>query len=219
VTAIAALAFALMGIHVGAKEVIPVGYAPAWSADGARIAYVTRGDLWVADADGTHRSLLVPKADDPTWAPDGRQLAFSRDGSIWTVRADGLDEHRLGPGAHPAWSPNGKRIAFDRGDEIYSVFWQGGDARKVVAGTEPAYSPTGQLAYVVDGEVVAGSRTIGAGHSPTWSRTSKQVAYEQDGSIWSTAARSAPATSRRGAPRRGCASFFRTSTSARRQGS
>ena len=57
-TAVAALAFALAGIHVGAREVIPVGYAPAWSANGARIAYVTRGDLWVADADGTHYVLV-----------------------------------------------------------------------------------------------------------------------------------------------------------------
>jgi hypothetical protein len=184
VTAIAALAFALAGLHVGGKEVIPVGYAPAWSDNGARIAYVTRGDLWVADADGTHRAPLVAQADDPCWAPDGRHLAFSRGGFIWTVRADGLDEHRLGRGAHPAWSPNGERIAFDRDGEIYSVFWQGGDVRKVVAGEEPAYSATGQLAYVVDGEVVAGRRTIGKGRSPTWSPTSKQVAYEQDGSIW-----------------------------------
>src|SRR2546429_641255 len=33
-----------------------VGYAPAWSPNGERIAYVTGGDLWVADADGTHQA-------------------------------------------------------------------------------------------------------------------------------------------------------------------
>ena len=46
------LAFALAGIHVGAHRVLPFGYAPAWSPNGARVAFVTRGDLWVAD-DGT----------------------------------------------------------------------------------------------------------------------------------------------------------------------
>src|SRR5262249_28386418 len=66
-----ALAFALAGLHVGAHRILPVGYAPAWSPDGARIAYVTRGDLWVADADGTHRSELVEKADQPAWSPNG----------------------------------------------------------------------------------------------------------------------------------------------------
>ena len=59
---LAALAFALLGIHVGAHRVLPIGYAPAWSPDGQRIAFVTRGDLWVADADGTHPGKLLSDA-------------------------------------------------------------------------------------------------------------------------------------------------------------
>lgn len=181
--ALASLAFALAGIHVGTHHAIPVGYAPAWSPNGLRLAYVTRGDLWVADADGTHRSLLVTTADDPAWMPNGRRLAFSRDGYVWTVRADGLDLRRLARGGHPAWSPNGQRIAFDRDGEVFSVRWSGGDAREVVAGERPAYAPNGRLAYVVDGEVVAGDRTIGAGTDPTWSPSGGQVAYADDGTI------------------------------------
>jgi hypothetical protein len=184
VTALAALAFALAGIHVGSHQVMHVGYAPAWSPNGLRLAYAMRGDLWVADADGTHQTLLVPKADDPTWAPTGRRLAFSSGGWIWTVRADGLDERRLARGAHPTWSHAGDRIAFDRDDEIYSVLWTGGGERDVVAGTDPAYAPNGQLAYVQDGEVIAGTRTIDEGASPTWSPSSRQVAYTRDGAIW-----------------------------------
>ena len=61
----------------------------------------TRGDLWVADADGTHRARLVARADQPAWGPNGRRLAFVRDGWVWTIRADGLDERKLAPGAHP----------------------------------------------------------------------------------------------------------------------
>jgi hypothetical protein len=184
VRALASLAFALAGIHVGTHHVLNVGYAPAWSADGRRIAFVTKGDLWVADADGTHRSLLVPKADQPAWSPDGRNLAYTRGGYVYTVRADGLNEHRLALGAHPTWSNDGERIAFDREGEIYSDGWYGGGLKHIATGTEPAYAKNGELAYVQDGEIVAGTRTIDEGDHPTWSPDSRQVAYEKDGAIW-----------------------------------
>jgi hypothetical protein len=153
---LAAIAFALLGIHVGPQRVVPVGYAPAWSANGARIAFVTRGNLWVADADGTHRGLLVSNANDPAWAPGGKRLTFARGGFVWTVR-DG---------------------------EIYSARWFGGAVRHLVTGTEPAYSAEGRLAYVTGGEVVAGTRTIGKGANPSWSPTGKQIAYDHDGKIY-----------------------------------
>lgn len=181
---VAALAFALFGIHVGGHRTIPVGYAPAWSANAERIAYVSRGDLWVADADGTHRTLLVKNANDPAWAPNGKRITFSRGDLVWTVRADGLDLRRLAAGGHPAWSPDGARIAYDRDGEIYSARWFGGDARKLVAGTEPAYSSAGRLAYVRDGEVVAGTRTIGTGANPTWAPSGKQIAYDSKGKLY-----------------------------------
>ena len=182
--ALASLAFALAGIHIGAHHVLNVGYAPAWSPNGLRIAYVTKGDLWVADADGTHRALLVPKADQPAWSPDGRNLAYTRGGYVYTVRADGLNEHRLALGAHPTWSNDGRRIAFDRDGEIYSDGWYGGGLKHVATGTEPAYAKSGELAYVQDGEIVAGTRTIDEGVHPTWSPDSRQVAYEKDGWVY-----------------------------------
>ena len=54
--ALASLVFALAGIHIGTDRIMSVGYAPAWSPSGERIAYVAGGDLWVADADGTHQA-------------------------------------------------------------------------------------------------------------------------------------------------------------------
>jgi hypothetical protein len=184
VRALASLAFALAGIHVGGHRVMPIGYAPAWSPDARRIAFVTKHDLWVADADGTHRALLVPNADEPVWAPDGRHLAFTRGGWIYTVRADGDNEHQLTRGAHPTWSHTGERIAFDRDGEIYRLGWFGGGLRHVATGTDPAYAPNGELAYVQDGEIIAGTRTIDEGQSPTWSPSSRQVAYEKNGEIF-----------------------------------
>lgn len=58
---------------------------PAWSPDGAKIAYVHEdasglSDLWVMNADGSGKSRVttgggvLPAA--PSWSPDGSQLAF-----------------------------------------------------------------------------------------------------------------------------------------------
>ncbi len=170
---LAALAFALLGIHVGAHRVLPIGYAPAWSPDGQRIAFVTRGNLWVADADGTHRGELASDADQPAWSPNGRRLAFERGGSIWTIRADGLDERRLATGAHPAWSPDGKRLAFDRDGDVITLRWYGGDAHDAGTGVDPAYGPAGQLAVVQDGEIVVRGNVVGSGTEPAWSPSGK----------------------------------------------
>ena len=170
---LAALAFALLGIHVGAHRVLPIGYAPAWSPDGQRIAFVTRGDLWVADADGKHTGKLVSDADQPAWSPNGRRLAFERSGAVWTIRADGLDERRLAVGAHPAWSPDGRRLAFDRDGEVITVRWYGGDARAAGLGEDPAYGPRGQLAVVQDGEIVVRGNVVATGTEPAWSPAGK----------------------------------------------
>ena len=180
---LAALAFALAGIHVGAHRVLPIGYAPAWSPDGGRIAFVVRGDLWDADADGTHRALLAKDADQPAWSPNGRRLAFTRKGVVYTVRADGQDERKLATGEHPAWSPDGERIALDRDDEIVTLDWYGGGVKDAGAGTDPAYAPDGQLAFVRDGEVFAGNRDLGPGSEPAWSADGKHVAWVADGRI------------------------------------
>jgi Lysyl oxidase/WD40-like Beta Propeller Repeat len=183
VNGLAALAFALAGLHVGAHRVLPVGYAPAWSPSGGRIAYVTRGNLWVADVDGTHRGKLTSAADQPAWSPNGRRIAFVRGGFVWTVRVDGLDERRLAVGAHPAWSPDGKRIAFDRDGHVITVRWAGGGARVAGDGADPAYAPDGRLAVVRDGEIVVRGSVVAEGEAPAWSPAGA-LAYVRDNTIY-----------------------------------
>ena len=180
---LAALAFALTGIHVGADRVMPIGYAPTWSPSGERIAFVTKGNLWVADADGTHRGELVREADNPAWSPNGRRLAFTRKGRVYTVRVDGLDERALATGAHPAWSPDGNRIAFDRDEQIVSVRWDGGDARVVTDGDDPAYALDGRLAVVQNGEIFVVGQVVAEGTSPSWS-PGGQLAYVRNNVIY-----------------------------------
>ncbi|MBI3789292.1 MAG: S9 family peptidase [Gemmatimonadetes bacterium] len=51
-----------------------------WSPDGQRVAYVARGQLWVANADGTGRrklTQLTGGATGPVWSPNGQQLALT----------------------------------------------------------------------------------------------------------------------------------------------
>jgi hypothetical protein len=135
---------------------------PAWSPDGRRLAYVApgaggAGDVFVADADGTHRGRIT-RTDrvgerSPSWSPDGRHLVVERGGRLVILRADGCGERRLGTGLEPAWSPGGRRIAFTDGDNVYLVSTRGGRSRPVTsaagAQTAPAWSPDGRrLAYV-----------------------------------------------------------------------
>lgn len=54
---------------------------PRWSPDGSQIAYLRAGNLWLMNADGSHRVQLTssaPAATDarPTWSPSGRYIAF-----------------------------------------------------------------------------------------------------------------------------------------------
>ena len=93
---------------------------PAWSPDGARIAFWSRRDgnpeIYVMNADGSGQTRLTTNsADDfqPAWSPDGKQIAFIslRDGNaeIYVMNADGTDLTRLTTNAAidalPAWSP------------------------------------------------------------------------------------------------------------------
>jgi dipeptidyl aminopeptidase/acylaminoacyl peptidase len=50
-----------------------------WSPDGARVAYVAGGQLWIADADGGNRRQLTSLhggASGPVWSPTGDRIAF-----------------------------------------------------------------------------------------------------------------------------------------------
>jgi len=134
----------------------------SWSPDGRRLAYVAPGagaatDLFVADADGTHRGRITwtegVDETSPSWSPDGTRLVVERGGQIVTVRSDGSGERVLAAGMEPAWSPGGRRIAYSDGDDLFVVWARGGGIRRLVSAlgsqSAPAWSPDGRrLAYV-----------------------------------------------------------------------
>jgi Tol biopolymer transport system component len=97
---------------------------PAWSPDGAEIAFV-KGDrnsartIYVMGADG-RSPRRVALGTTPVWSPNGTRLAYTRTNgcdmsSIYVVNATGARPHRLTKGpwdVSPVWSPDGKQIAY-----------------------------------------------------------------------------------------------------------
>jgi dipeptidyl aminopeptidase/acylaminoacyl peptidase len=204
------------------------GKEPAWSPDGRRLAYLApsklgTSDLYVADADGSHRAPLTHSelSDEasPDWAPDGRSLVLERGGSLVVVRADGASERALAEGREPSWSKSGK-IAFvsDRNGsvDLYVIDPTGRGLRRLTtspaAESAPTWSPDGlRLAFVsTDGpavdlfvlDVAMGSLTQltadpFAEGSPAWSADGRTISFASNRSgletPWTVSAKGGPA--------------------------
>ena len=162
---------------------------PAWSPDGARLAFVSNRDgnfeIYVMSADGSNvRRLTDDQADDnsPSWSPDGKQIVFTRGGGpcaaapgapcpepdIYSMNADGSNQTKLtsqpNGGAHPVWSPDGTRIAFtsrrDGKSGIFLMNADGSNQRRLSNPQEDDFDP----AWSPDGARLAFSRLRGSAY-------------------------------------------------------
>ena len=146
--------------------------SPAWSANGAQLAYVSfesrKPVVYVHDvATGKRRLVANFRGSNsaPAWSPDGRTLAvtLSRDGGsqLYTISSNGGEPRRLtqsaGIDTEPIYSPDGRSIYFvsDRGGapQIYRMSASGGSPERVTFtgsyNISPTISPDGRwLAYI-----------------------------------------------------------------------
>jgi TolB protein len=120
---------------------------PAWSPDGAQIAFTRYNDgVWVMDANGAnqHRVVAFPgvPGDGPSWSPDQTKISFAVDGrcesgfpgaengGVWVVNTDGTgltqtgcihdgdDRGYNGTG----WSPDATTIAFGANLGTFDIY-------------------------------------------------------------------------------------------------
>jgi TolB protein len=92
-------------------------YQPAWSPDGAHIAYVSEAEgvasIWVTDATGEESLRLTNplqwKDKHPSWSSDGVHIVFwsDREGlmQIWLMDADGSNQRNVSQSQANDWDP------------------------------------------------------------------------------------------------------------------
>lgn len=145
---------------------------PAWSPDGARIAFASNTDgnydIYVMDADGSNVVQLTtdgagpPVVNNryPSWSPDGTSIAYSsnrleRNEEIYVLDVNAPLDPAVRLTDHPAidrwpaWSPGGSRIAFasNRGG-TFNIFTMnavdGSGLRRLTSGTARKTEPSWQ---------------------------------------------------------------------------
>ena len=152
--------------------------APAWSADGKRIAFqICKGtliesdgrskvysdsqEIAVMDADGKNLKILG-KGAHPSWSPDGKKLLYvvvneKLNFHLWCMDADGKNPSRVVKEEtyRGDWSPDGKRIAFipKKEDSLYICKPDGSELKVVLKGEEAAvmgfaWSADGKRFYI-----------------------------------------------------------------------
>ena len=152
------------------------GSTPAWSPDGAQIAFADNG-IWVMNPDPANLQLrrLTTQGFYPSWSPDGTQIAFGapdpsgKGADLWIVNAFGnpIAQWVLAfPGTEIdfSWAPSSK-IAFAHSagrNSPYTIYH---------------YDPVSLvLTQVTDGSIEA--------FWPAWSSDGTLIAFSNGNGIW-----------------------------------
>ena len=130
-----------------ASLVLLIGPGSATGAEGAspQLAFVHRGDLWIADADGSSAQRLTTTKPNPywiAWSPDGRKIAFSSPHEdVRVINSDGTGERQLSVrGGEPVWSPDGTRIVIGARPDIWVMSADGSNAKRLTSDSWSKYA-------------------------------------------------------------------------------
>ena len=146
--------------------------APAFSPDGARIAFHEldeTGGIFIAGATGESARRLTDFGFHPAWSPDGNTLVFNNAeeigapssrlsaNTLWVVNVAGGSPRKIADGdaVQASWSPSGKRIAFwsNTGGQrdVFTIPAAGGERVAVVQDAPldwcPVWTPDGRQLY------------------------------------------------------------------------
>ena len=149
----------------GSRSTTPSTPCPAWSPDGARIAFTStrtgNGDIYVMNANGTaptrltthaegrHRAGLVARRHQDRLRHQPPRRLELRDLRDRPERASGQTRLTTNPAVdiQPAWSPDGTRIAFatnrhgSRNFELYTMTASGARQTRVTANPAADWFP------------------------------------------------------------------------------
>jgi hypothetical protein len=108
-------------------------------------------NIYLLNADGSGKQLLIEGASEPAFSPDGKQLAYFS----WRDDALGLRIRNMDTGEDreltasdgdfwPSWAPDGKRLVFfNSEDNLQIINADGTERRGLVPGEYPTWSPNG----------------------------------------------------------------------------
>jgi len=105
-------------------------YDPAWSPDGAKLAFlrsISDGELWVTNAHGTNaRRLATDAGFSFSWAPGGRRIVYVCGLDICIVDTQTgtrrtLIDSTTGGAIATSWSPDGSLIAFATSGGVFAT--------------------------------------------------------------------------------------------------